>query len=67
MDNILLREFYKRNPETVAKDLLGKVLVRKFNNQIISGIIVETEAYLAMDDHAAHAFRGKTKSNNHFF
>ncbi len=53
------RDFYNRNTLEVAKDLLGYKLCRKVNGKILSGIIVETEAY-TQDDPACHAFRGKT-------
>ena len=50
------RDFYKRDPRQVAPDLLGTLLV----HGPTAARIVETEAYLAADDPAAHAFRGKT-------
>jgi len=53
------REFYIRNTETVAKSLLGKLLVHEVNGIRISGKIVETEAYLGVVDKAAHSFGGK--------
>lgn len=56
---MLKREFYNRNTLDVAKDLLGHKLCREINGEVLSGIIVETEAYTA-DDPACHAFRGKT-------
>ncbi len=56
---MLKREFYNRNTLEVAKDLLGYKLCRNFNGKILSGIIVETEAY-TQDDPSCHAFRGKT-------
>lgn len=56
---ILSRNFYNRNTLNVAKDLLGCKLCRKLNGEILSGIIVETEAY-TQDDPACHAFKGKT-------
>jgi DNA-3-methyladenine glycosylase len=40
----------------VAKDLLGKKLSTNFNNELTSGIIVETEAYAGAGDKASHAF-----------
>lgn len=56
---ILTRDFYKRNTLDVAKDLLGCRLCREFNGEILTGVIVETEAY-TQDDPACHAFKGKT-------
>ncbi len=53
---ILKREFYERPTVTVARELLGKVLV----HGPAAGIIVETEAYLGGDDLAAHSARGIT-------
>ncbi|MGI0076809.1 MAG: DNA-3-methyladenine glycosylase, partial [Nitrosopumilaceae archaeon] len=60
---VLPRSFYSRNTVNVAKDLLGKTLVRKIGSKIISGIITETEAYRYKDDSASHAFRGLTERN----
>ncbi len=65
--NSLPRSFYARNTVTVAKELLGKKLVRKVGNQRISGIITETEAYRHQDDPASHAFRRKTERNKAMF
>jgi len=42
---VLSRKFYMNDAKQVAKDLLGKTLVRKIGNQVLSGIIIETEAY----------------------
>lgn len=56
---MLNREFYNRNTLDVAKDLLGCKLCRRIGNKVLSGIIVETEAY-TQDDPACHAYRGKT-------
>lgn len=56
---ILSRDFYNRNTLEVAKDLLGCKLCRNIDGNVISGIIVETEAY-TQDDPACHAFKGKT-------
>lgn len=52
----LNRSFFNRPTLTVAKELLGKVLVFK-NYQ---GLITETEAYIGFHDPASHAYRGKT-------
>lgn len=63
----LNREFYTRNLLIVAKDLLGKILVKKINGKVISGRIVEVEAYHGDYDQASHAFNGKTKRNEVMF
>tara|TARA_R110002073_G_scaffold157241_14_gene312642 strand:- start:11206 stop:11823 length:618 start_codon:yes stop_codon:yes gene_type:complete len=63
----LTREFYARPTEIVARELLGKCLVRRTNRQWVGGIIVETEAYLADGDPASHSARGKTRSNASMF
>ena len=64
---ILPRSFYSRDTVKVARELLGKKLVRKSHNTIISGIITETEAYRSKDDPASHAFRGITERNKVMF
>ncbi len=63
----LSRSFYCRDTVLVAKDLLGKMLVRKINGVIISGIISETEAYRYKDDPASHSFMGRTERNKAMF
>lgn len=64
---VLSEVFYDCSPLAVAPDLLGKILVRKLDNQILSGRIVEVEAYLAGQDEASHAFKGRTKRNESLF
>ena len=64
--------FYYRSTELVAKDLLGKKLVRIINKSKdqtyrLSGLIVETEAYGFDDDPASHAYRGITSRNISMF
>lgn len=59
----LKKEFYKRDVLTVARNLLGKYLVKNTDGKILSGKIVETEAYDGRIDQAAHTFRGKTERN----
>lgn len=51
--------FYLRPTQKVAKDLLGKTLVRIFEGQRLSGIITEVEAYLGLDDKACHSYLGR--------
>lgn len=64
---VLPREFYARNTVTVAKELLGKTLVRTIGRDIISGVITETEAYRYKDDPASHAYGGITQRNKAMF
>jgi len=59
----LHRKFYNRPTLTVARDLLGKRLIRQIDGAERSGIIVETEAYIGIKDSACHAHRGKTLRN----
>jgi DNA-3-methyladenine glycosylase len=59
----LKRSFYHRSAIHVARDLLGKVLI----HGATGGMIVETEAYLGLDDAASHAYRGITKRNEVMF
>jgi len=56
----LPRSFFKRNTIQVARELLGKHLVRIENGANISGIITETEAYHGEQDKACHARAGLT-------
>jgi DNA-3-methyladenine glycosylase len=60
---ILPRSFYDRDPRLVGPDLLGKILVRRDGRRLLTGRIVEAEAYLGAEDAAAHAFAGKTARN----
>lgn len=64
---MLDRGFYARDTVNVAKDLLGKILVRRLNDHILSGMIVETEAYRSSDDPASHSYRGMTNRNRVMF
>jgi DNA-3-methyladenine glycosylase len=60
----LPRDFFARNPRRVARDLLGKVLVRQNpKSEPLTGRIVEVEAYLGEQDPAAHAAAGHTPRN----
>lgn len=59
----LSRQFYARDPRKVARELLGKVLVRVSESGLLTGRIVETEAYLGKNDAAAHSAAGNTPRN----
>jgi DNA-3-methyladenine glycosylase len=59
----LPRSFYERNTITVARELIGKCVVRWIGDAILIGRIVEVEAYTGSTDPASHAFRGKTPRN----
>lgn len=64
---ILPRKFYIRPVLTVARDLLGKMLIKKDGNQVLAARIVEVEAYNGNNDEASHSFNGKTKRNEVMF
>ncbi len=64
---IIPRSFYDRDTVDVAQDLIGKFLVRKIGKKIISGMIIETEAYRYKDDAASHSFAGMTERNKAMF
>ena len=53
--NVLPRAFYDRDPVTVAQALLGTQLIREDADGVVTGLIIETEAYLAAQDPASHA------------
>ena len=68
--NILNRSFYARPTQDVAKELIGKKLLRLLGGSsphIVSGIIVEAEAYGSTDDEASHAFNGMSVRNSMMF
>jgi DNA-3-methyladenine glycosylase len=56
----LSRAFYERPTVEVARQLLGKYLVRIDAAGVRAGMILETEAYVGPDDKASHASRGRT-------
>ncbi len=60
------RKFYRRDPVALAQALLGRLLVRVLNDgQVLSGRIVEVEAYLGVADQAAQTFNERHTERNH--
>lgn len=55
----LERNFYKRSAIEVAKELLGKYLVHEYKGNKLIGKIVEVEAYMGIEDKAAHSYGGR--------
>jgi DNA-3-methyladenine glycosylase len=60
----LTRGFYERDTLTVARELLGKHLVRVSADGTLIGKVVETEAYIGPEDAAAHSYGGKVTKRN---
>ncbi len=67
LGSVLPRNFYTRDSVAVAKELLGKLLVRRLEDVDLIGKIVEVEAYGGEDDPASHAFRGVTDRSRLMF
>jgi len=61
---ILERSFYQQEVMTVARELLGKILLHESAEGVTSGIIVETEAYMGPGDQAAHSSGGRRTARN---
>ncbi len=67
MGQIINKKFFNRDTKIVAKELLGKFLVRKIGNKEIAIMITETEAYDGHYDKASHALKGKTQRTQVMF
>jgi len=67
MRKILKKEFYNRPALVVARELLGKFLVRQLGSKTVALMITEVEAYDGPEDKASHASRGKTERNKIMF
>jgi DNA-3-methyladenine glycosylase len=63
----LTHAFYARHPRSVARELLGKVLVRDHGRLRLAARIVEVEAYLGVNDPASHAAAGNTARTSVLF
>jgi DNA-3-methyladenine glycosylase len=61
--SLIPRSFYNRDPRLVAPELLGKILVRREGRKVLTGRVVEVEAYLGENDAASHSARGETRRN----
>jgi len=57
------RDFFARPAPQVAPELLGCLLVHRWEGQRLAGVITEVEAYQGVDDQACHARAGKTARN----
>lgn len=64
MGERLTREFYTQPTLKVAREILGKYIVRKFQGKKLVGRIVEVEAYIGPQDRASHAYKGKLTKRN---
>jgi DNA-3-methyladenine glycosylase len=60
---LLPRRFYSHSPDTVARALLGKLLILDLQGKRLTARITEVEAYLGLIDPASHAARGLTPRN----
>ena len=56
---ILENSFFRKGALDLAKELLGKTIVRTVDNKVLKGRIVETEAYIGEIDKASHAYNGR--------
>jgi len=59
--------FYRRPALTVARELIGKILVHQSGDELRAGRIVETEAYVGEHDLACHASKGRTRRTEVLF
>jgi DNA-3-methyladenine glycosylase len=64
---ILPRSFFNRSTLKVARDLIGKYVLRRTEHGAMAGLIVEVEAYVGPHDLACHASRGRTQRTDVLF
>ncbi len=65
--NIINSSFFNRSTNLVAKELIGKVLIKKSKTDLKRLIVTETECYDGFRDKASHGSRGRTKRNQVMF
>ncbi|WP_236874631.1 DNA-3-methyladenine glycosylase, partial [Clostridioides difficile] len=53
------KDFFRKNGIDLAKSILGKYLIRKYENKVIVTKIIETEAYMGVNDKGAHVYGNK--------
>ena len=61
---ILKNDFFKRDTVEVAKSLIGKKIIRNISGNFFCAKIVETEAYLGLEDRACHSYGGRITDRN---
>src|SRR3989338_4648093 len=67
MRSALPEKFFNRSTLRVARELLGKHLVRRIGKREVARMITEVEAYIGHKDKASHASRGRTERNAPMF
>ena len=68
MQPLPLSFYNQKNVVQIAQQLIGTIIITQFNEQITSGRIVETEAYIGLTDRASHSYNGKrTARNEHMY
>lgn len=63
-EEMLKSDFFKKDTSDVAKNLLGKKIIRNISGNFFCAKIVETEAYLGLDDKACHSYGGNITKRN---
>src|SRR5580704_7270256 len=63
----LTHAFFQRPAIDVARELIGKILVRRLRGKLFRARLSETEAYLGPDDLASHASKGRTRRTEVLF
>ena len=61
------QSFYRRDAAQLARDVIGKILVRRVNGKEYWARIVEAEAYVGPHDLASHSSKGRTKRTEVMF